>query len=148
MSKPEQYLVDMRLKYPMLPLTFYALVPHIYGHGVFARSVEKKYLARKHEVRWFNSGEYRLTRLCKLLFWHESGLKTEESNTKCLVNGTLIHATAATGSSLCFFLFTHFNIFKVAERGAFDSAKNHKRQRHKRQSVTTKREKSQTPKFV
>jgi len=26
--------------------------------------------------------------------------------------------------------------------GAFDSAKNHKRQRHKRQSVTAKREKS------
>jgi len=33
-------------------------------------------------------------------------------------------------------------------RGAFDSAKNHKRQRRKRQSVTTKRKKSQTPKFV
>jgi len=29
--------------------------------------------------------------------------------------------------------------------GAFDSAKNHKRQRRKRESVTTKREKSQTP---
>jgi len=28
------------------------------------------------------------------------------------------------------------------------SAKNHKRQRRKRQSVTAKREKSQTPKFV
>jgi len=34
------------------------------------------------------------------------------------------------------------------EKGAFDSAKNHKRQRRKRQSVTAKREKSQTPKFV
>ena len=33
-------------------------------------------------------------------------------------------------------------------RGAFDSAKNHKRQHRKRQSVTAKREKSQTPKFV
>jgi len=33
-------------------------------------------------------------------------------------------------------------------RGAFDSAKNHKRQRRKRQSATAKREKSQTPKFV
>jgi len=33
-------------------------------------------------------------------------------------------------------------------RGAFDSAKNHKGQRRKRQSVTAKREKSQTPKFV
>ena len=33
-------------------------------------------------------------------------------------------------------------------RGAFDSAKNLKRQRRKRQSVTAKREKSQTPKFV
>jgi len=31
-------------------------------------------------------------------------------------------------------------------RGAFDSAKNHKRQHRKRQSVTAKREKSQTPK--
>ena len=36
----------------------------------------------------------------------------------------------------------------VSKRGAFDSAKNHKRQRRKRQSVTAKREKSQTPKFV
>jgi len=36
----------------------------------------------------------------------------------------------------------------LAIRGAFDSAKNHKRQRRKRQSVTAKREKSQTPKFV
>ena len=35
-----------------------------------------------------------------------------------------------------------------AKGGAFDSAKNHKRQRRKRQSVTAKREKSQTPKFV
>jgi len=34
------------------------------------------------------------------------------------------------------------------KRGAFDSAKSHKRQRRKRQSVTAKREKSQTPKFV
>jgi len=33
-------------------------------------------------------------------------------------------------------------------RGAFDSAKNHKRQRRKRQSVTAKRRKSQTPMFV
>jgi len=32
--------------------------------------------------------------------------------------------------------------------GAFDSAKNHKRQRRKRQPVTAKREKSQTPKFI
>jgi len=32
--------------------------------------------------------------------------------------------------------------------GAFDSAKNHNHQRRKRQSVTAKREKSQTPKFV
>ena len=34
------------------------------------------------------------------------------------------------------------------ERWAFDSAKNHKRKRRKRQSVTAKKEKSQTPKFV
>jgi len=50
------------------------------------------------------------------------------------------------------------NIFRSAQsiysrapscsRGAFDSAKNHKRQRHKRQSVTAKREKSQKPKFI
>jgi len=31
---------------------------------------------------------------------------------------------------------------------AFDSVKTHKRQRRKRQSVTAKREKSQTPKFT
>ena len=37
---------------------------------------------------------------------------------------------------------------KSVGRGAFDSAKNHKRQRRKRQSVTAKREKSQTLKFV
>jgi len=37
---------------------------------------------------------------------------------------------------------------KCSERRAFDNAKNHKRQRRKRQSVTAKREKSQTPKFV
>jgi len=36
----------------------------------------------------------------------------------------------------------------VRNGGAFDSAKNHKRQRRKRQSVTAKQEKSQTPKFV
>ena len=30
----------------------------------------------------------------------------------------------------------------------FDSAKKHKRQRRKRQSVNAEREKSQTPKFV
>jgi len=36
-------------------------------------------------------------------------------------------------------------LFKL---GAFDSAKNHKRKRRKRQSVTAKREKSQTPKFA
>jgi len=35
-----------------------------------------------------------------------------------------------------------------SEGGAFDSAKNHKRQRRKRQSVTANRAKSQTPKFV
>jgi len=33
-------------------------------------------------------------------------------------------------------------------RGAFDSAKNHKRQLRERQSVTAKREKSQTPKVL
>ena len=32
--------------------------------------------------------------------------------------------------------------------GGFDSAKNHQRQRRKRQSLTAQREKSQTPKFV
>jgi len=36
----------------------------------------------------------------------------------------------------------------TCKRVAFDSAKNHKRQRRKRQSVTAKQEKSQTPKFV
>jgi len=40
------------------------------------------------------------------------------------------------------------SFFLHKSRGAFDSAKNHKRQRRKRQSVTAKSEKSQTPKFV
>ena len=53
--------------------------------------------------------------------------------------------------------YTFFPRFKIdpfvvhlaqEEREAFDSAKNHKRQRRKRQSVTAKREKSLTPKFV
>jgi len=53
-------------------------------------------------------------------------------------------------SKLCvkvYFLPGHFSKVCVFW-GAFDSAKNHKRQRRKRQSVTAKREKSQTPKFV
>jgi len=48
-------------------------------------------------------------------------------------------------------MFSHINE-KLSPRPfewrVFDSAKNHKRQRRKRQSVTAKREKSQTPKFV
>ena len=43
---------------------------------------------------------------------------------------------------------THFKSSNTTKRGAFNSAKNHKRQRRKRQSVTAKREKSQTPMFV
>jgi len=45
-------------------------------------------------------------------------------------------------------LVTKFKEMRLPGWGAFDSAKNHKRQRRKRQSVTAKREKSQTPKFV
>ena len=45
-----------------------------------------------------------------------------------------------------FFKTTSFETYFLW--GAFDSAKKHKRQRRKRQSVTAKREKSQTPKFV
>ena len=43
--------------------------------------------------------------------------------------------------------FASMNCIRIGG-GAFDSAKNHKHQRRKRQSVTAKREKSQTPKFV
>ena len=55
----------------------------------------------------------------------------------------------STGSTI----HTTFESVRVYEKfhglwGAFDSAKNHQRQRRKRQSVTAKREKSQTPKFV
>jgi len=39
-------------------------------------------------------------------------------------------------------------LWRIFERIAVISAKNHKRQRRKRQSVTAKREKSQTPKFL
>jgi len=43
---------------------------------------------------------------------------------------------------------TEFVFGAFFKREAFDSAKNHKRQRRKRQSVTAKREKSQTPKIL
>jgi len=42
-----------------------------------------------------------------------------------------------------FRILQRFRLIKFTKRGAFDSAKN-----HKRQSITAKREKSQTPKFV
>jgi len=45
-------------------------------------------------------------------------------------------------------VFVSESNFSLKFWGTFDSAKNHKRQRRKRQSVTAKREKSQTPKFV
>jgi len=41
-----------------------------------------------------------------------------------------------------FFRSTIVDIDRLKKRGAFDSAKNHKRQRRKRQPVTAKREKS------
>jgi len=41
-----------------------------------------------------------------------------------------------------------YDYLNVIERVAVISAKNHKRQRRKRQSVTAKREKSQTPKVL
>jgi len=44
--------------------------------------------------------------------------------------------------------FSVMTLQQWAFQGAFDSAKNHKRQLRKRQPVTAKREKSQTPKFV
>ena len=39
-------------------------------------------------------------------------------------------------------------LIKIKNLVAFISAKKHKRQRRKRQSVAAKREKSQTPKFI
>jgi len=54
---------------------------------------------------------------------------------------------AVKDSHIILLILPFVYIFSL-ERGAFDSAKNHKRQRRKRQSVTAKREKSQTPKFV
>jgi len=53
------------------------------------------------------------------------------------IKKTVVNTPNNNFVSICFFF-----------RGTFDSAKNHKRQRRKRQSVTAKREKSQTPKFV
>ena len=41
-----------------------------------------------------------------------------------------------------------FSNFQYAVRAAVISAKKHKRQRRKRQSINTKREKSQTPKVL
>ena len=46
------------------------------------------------------------------------------------------------------FIKRKFEIWNLQFWGAFDSAINHKHQRRKHQSVTAKREKSQTPKFV
>ena len=51
-----------------------------------------------------------------------------------------VQLTPVSGSSI--------PVLDMKVRGAFDSAKNHKRQRRKRQSVTAQRENSQTPKFV
>jgi len=54
-------------------------------------------------------------------------------------------------TNLCcrlWYYFTNNYLHRDTNGGAFDSAKNHKRQRRKRQSVTAKRVKSQTPKFV
>ena len=42
----------------------------------------------------------------------------------------------------------HSQFLRVNDRVVVISAKNHKRQRRKRQSVTAKREKSQTPKVL
>jgi len=54
------------------------------------------------------------------------------------------HSTAK--STALDFLMKYFG--NSVERVAVKSAKNHKRQRRKRQSVTAKREKSQTPKVL
>ena len=45
-------------------------------------------------------------------------------------------------------IFINARVFSADDRVAVISTKNHKRQRHKRQSVTAKREKSQTRKFL
>jgi len=45
-------------------------------------------------------------------------------------------------------IFTEFQPYRCLRRVAVISAKKHKRQRRKRQSVTAKREKSQTPKVL
>ena len=73
------------------------------------------------------------------------GLRLRLGRVKCLAplakKATTQEVEKATNKSTGIFHSIH-------DRGAFDSAKNHKRQRRKRQSVTAKREKSQTPKIV
>ena len=60
----------------------------------------------------------------------------------------LDHANRRESKFWAYTLLNTLNGIHSFKRGAFDSAKNHKRQRRKRQSVTAKREKSQTPKFA
>ena len=56
---------------------------------------------------------------------------------------------AFSQSSVLIFIASDFNpLTATSMRVAVVSAKNHKRQRRKRQSVTAKREKSQTPKIL
>jgi len=58
------------------------------------------------------------------------------------MNSQTINVSVSSTSLICISM-----VYKP-KRGAFDRAKNHKRQRRKRQSATAKREKLQTPKFV
>jgi len=59
-----------------------------------------------------------------------------------------LEGSALWGNTLATALLHDQNWTIPFGRGAFDSAKNHERQRRNRQSVTAKREKSQRPKFV
>ena len=60
----------------------------------------------------------------------------------------LFHSAAFKRKILKYLSVKIENVGTWSRRRGFDSAKNHKRQRRKRQSVTAKREKSQTPQFV
>ena len=85
---------------------------------------------------------------------HGNRFKRRESKA-CFLRCGSLKSNEVTFFSPPPFVFNPFNLCLIIKSrriglvwGAFDNAKNHKRQRHKRQSVTAKREKSQTPKFV
>jgi len=107
----------------------------------------------RNNIRYLPKIGSALMNLSRLNCYRESAMPCKPSKLKHLSKSAnnhfpryyycscFVRPFSADASSIC-------PVLTVGTKGAFDSAKNHKRQRRKRQSVTAKREKSQTPKFV